>query len=182
MRFTRYALGAYEVVAELGAGGMGEVYRARDTTLGREVAIKLVNPSFCGDPDSLSRLRREARALASLNHPHVATVHELAEFDGFCGLVMSWLRARHSPRCRASAVAVAEATASGCRLRPRSRPRTSGTSSTAISSPPTSWSPPTEPSRCSTSAWRNPRRAESDPTRAFTLYWNRRRARDRAAT
>ena len=89
MRFTPGTpLGAYEVVAELGAGGMGEVYRARDTTLGREVAIKLVNPSFCGDPDSLSRLRREARALASLNHPHVATVHELAEFDGFCGLVM----------------------------------------------------------------------------------------------
>jgi serine/threonine protein kinase len=67
---------------------MGEVYRARDTTLRREVAIKLVNPSVCGDPDSLSRLRREARALAVLNHPHVASVHELAEFDGFCGLVM----------------------------------------------------------------------------------------------
>jgi Tol biopolymer transport system component len=81
-------LGVYEVVGELGAGGMGEVYRARDTTLHREVAIKLVNPAFCGDPDSLARLRREARALASLNHPHVATVHELAEFEGFCGVVM----------------------------------------------------------------------------------------------
>jgi serine/threonine protein kinase len=89
MRFTPGTqLGTYEVVAELGAGGMGEVYRARDTSLLREVAIKFVNPSFCNDPDSLSRLRREARALASLNHPHVATVHELAEFDGFCGVVM----------------------------------------------------------------------------------------------
>ena len=81
-------LGAYEVLGDLGAGGMGEVYRARDTTLHREVAIKLVNPAYCGDPESMSRLRREARALAQLNHPHVATIHELAEFEGFCGLVM----------------------------------------------------------------------------------------------
>lgn len=81
-------LGIYELIDELGAGGMGEVYRARDTTLRREVAIKFVNPSVCADPDGLARLRREARALASLNHPHVATLHELAEFEGFCGLVM----------------------------------------------------------------------------------------------
>jgi Tol biopolymer transport system component len=89
MRFSPGTqLGAYEVLGELGAGGMGEVYRARDSTLGRDVAIKVVNPAFCSDADSLARLRREARALASLNHPHVATVHELAEFEGFCGLVM----------------------------------------------------------------------------------------------
>jgi len=81
-------LGTYELVGELGSGGMGEVYRAWDTSLRREVAIKLVNPRVCDDPDSMARLRREARALASLNHPHVAMVHELAEFDGFCGLVM----------------------------------------------------------------------------------------------
>ncbi|MGH9204356.1 MAG: protein kinase domain-containing protein, partial [Vicinamibacterales bacterium] len=81
-------LGTYEVVGELGAGGMGDVYRARDTTLRRDVAIKVVNPAFCGDDDSLARLRREARALAALNHPHVAVVHELAEFQGFCGIVM----------------------------------------------------------------------------------------------
>jgi serine/threonine-protein kinase len=81
-------LGTYEVIGELGAGGMGEVYRARDTTLRRDVAIKLVNPALCGSDDSRARLRREARALAALNHPHVATVHELAEFEGFCGLVM----------------------------------------------------------------------------------------------
>ena len=81
-------LGTYELVSELGAGGMGEVYRARDTTLLREVAIKFVNPSLCADPDGLARLRNEARALAALNHPHVATLHELAEFEGFCGLVM----------------------------------------------------------------------------------------------
>jgi serine/threonine protein kinase/Tol biopolymer transport system component len=81
-------LGGYELIAEIGAGGMGEVYRARDTTLHREVAIKLVHPSFCDHPDSLLRLRREARALAALNHRHVATLHELAEFEVGCGLVM----------------------------------------------------------------------------------------------
>jgi len=67
---------------------MGEVYRAHDTILHRDVALKLVHPDFCHHPDSLLRLRREARALASLNHPNVATLHELAEFGGSCGLVM----------------------------------------------------------------------------------------------
>jgi serine/threonine protein kinase/Tol biopolymer transport system component len=81
-------LGNYELLAEIGAGGMGEVYRARDSKLHREVAIKLVHPSFCQHPDSLLRLRREARTLATLNHPHVATLHELAEFESGCGLVM----------------------------------------------------------------------------------------------
>jgi hypothetical protein len=81
-------LSGYEVVSALGEGGMGEVYRALDTTLHRYVAIKLVHQAFCHHPDSLLRLRREARALASLNHPHIATLYELAEFDGGCGLVM----------------------------------------------------------------------------------------------
>jgi serine/threonine-protein kinase len=81
-------LGSYEVVSGIGAGGMGEVYRAHDTVLNRDVALKLVHPDFCHHPDSLTRLRREARALAALNHPNVATLHELAEFGGSCGLVM----------------------------------------------------------------------------------------------
>ena len=81
-------LGSYEVVGGIGAGGMGEVYRAHDTVLNRDVALKLVHPDFCHHPDSLTRLRREARALAALNHPNVATLHELAEFGGSCGLVM----------------------------------------------------------------------------------------------
>ena len=75
-------LGSYEVVSGIGAGGMGEVYRAHDTVLNRDVALKLVHPDFCHHPDSLTRLRREARALAALNHPNVATLHELAEFGG----------------------------------------------------------------------------------------------------
>jgi serine/threonine-protein kinase len=81
-------LGSYEVISGIGAGGMGEVYRARDTVLHREVALKLVHPDFCHHPDSLLRLRREARALAALNHPNVAILHGLAEFGGSCGLVM----------------------------------------------------------------------------------------------
>ncbi len=67
---------------------MGEVYRAHDSVLDRDVALKLVHPDFCQHPESRSRLRREARVLASVNHPNVATLHELAEFGDTCGLVM----------------------------------------------------------------------------------------------
>ena len=81
-------LGNYEVISGIGAGGMGEVYRAHDSVLERDVALKLVHPDFCHHPDSLSRLRREARLLAALNHPNVATLHGLAEFGDSCGLVM----------------------------------------------------------------------------------------------
>ena len=66
-------LGAYEVVGLLGAGGMGEVYRARDTQLRRDVALKILPPLFAADPDRRTRFMREAHLLASLNHPHMAT-------------------------------------------------------------------------------------------------------------
>jgi serine/threonine protein kinase len=66
-------LGAYEILSVLGAGGMGEVYRARDTRLGREVAIKVVLDAFAADADRVARLEREAKVLASLNHPHIRT-------------------------------------------------------------------------------------------------------------
>jgi Tol biopolymer transport system component len=81
-------LGPYEVVAPLGAGGMGEVYRARDTKLGREVAIKVLPAAFASDPDRRSRLEREARLLGSLNHPHIATVHGVEDTAGVYALVM----------------------------------------------------------------------------------------------
>src|SRR6185369_8202727 len=68
-------LGAYEILTPIGAGGMGEVYRARDTRLGREVAIKVVSDSLVTDPDALARFEREARAVAALNHPHIITIH-----------------------------------------------------------------------------------------------------------
>jgi TolB-like protein len=75
-------LGAYEIVELLGAGGMGDVYRARDAKLGRDVAIKILLPLFTTDADRLARFDREARTLASLNHPHILTVHDLGELDG----------------------------------------------------------------------------------------------------
>jgi serine/threonine protein kinase len=81
-------LGSYEVLSALGAGGMGEVYRARDTKLGRDVAIKVLPSFFANDPDRLAQLAREARLLAALNHPHIATIHELEEADGVRALVM----------------------------------------------------------------------------------------------
>ena len=75
-------LGPYEVVSWLGAGGMGEVYRARDTTLGREVALKTLPEELARQPDRLARLKQEAHILASLNHPGIAIVHGLEESDG----------------------------------------------------------------------------------------------------
>jgi serine/threonine protein kinase len=75
-------LGPYEIVAVLGAGGMGEVYRARDPRLGRDVAIKVRPASFSADPDRLRRFEQEARAAARLNHPNILTVHEIAAHDG----------------------------------------------------------------------------------------------------
>jgi serine/threonine protein kinase len=68
-------LGAFEILAPLGRGGMGEVYRARDTRLGRQVAIKVLPEEVAGDPERLQRFEREARVLAALRHPHVATLH-----------------------------------------------------------------------------------------------------------
>ena len=65
-------LGSYEILAALGAGGMGEVYRAKDTRLGRDVALKILSASFTNDPERVARFRREAQVLASLNHPHIA--------------------------------------------------------------------------------------------------------------
>src|SRR6202521_2536801 len=70
-------LGSYEVVAQIGAGGMGEVYRARDTKLGRDVAIKVLPANFVNDPERLSRFQREARMLAALNHANIATIYGL---------------------------------------------------------------------------------------------------------
>src|SRR5262245_38749684 len=68
-------IGPYEISSALGAGGMGEVYRARDTKLGRDVALKILPEMFADDPDRLARFEREAKALAALNHPHIAQIH-----------------------------------------------------------------------------------------------------------
>src|ERR1700693_2572039 len=81
-------LGPYEILSPLGAGGMGEVYRAHDTKLGRDVAIKVLPETFAHDPERLSRFQREAKILASLNHPNIATIHGLEQSTGTSYLVM----------------------------------------------------------------------------------------------
>ena len=81
-------LGPYEVTAQIGVGGMGEVYRATDTNLKRAVAVKVLPAQLTGDAERLSRLQREAEVLASLNHTNIAQIHGLEKSDGITALVM----------------------------------------------------------------------------------------------
>jgi eukaryotic-like serine/threonine-protein kinase len=84
-------LGPYEIVAPVGAGGMGEVYRGRDTRLGRDIAIKILPPSFSSDPERLRRFEQEARAVAALNHPNILAVFDIGTHDGAPFLVTELL-------------------------------------------------------------------------------------------
>src|ERR1700737_993503 len=81
-------LGSYEVFSQIGVGGMGEVYQAHDTKLGRDVAIKVLPEAFAHDPERLSRFQREAKMLAALNHPNIATIYGLEQSGGTSYLVM----------------------------------------------------------------------------------------------
>ena len=81
-------IGPYEIRTLLGKGGMGEVYRAHDTRLGRDVAIKILPASLADDPDRLARFEREARVLASLNHPNIGAIYGLEESGGVTALVL----------------------------------------------------------------------------------------------
>src|SRR6201998_4987048 len=85
---TGTRLGSYEVVAEIGAGGMGEVYQAHDTKLGRDVASKSLPEAFAHDAERLARFQREAKMLAALNHPNIATIFGLEQSNGTQYLVM----------------------------------------------------------------------------------------------
>src|SRR5262249_49284685 len=84
-------LGPYEIVAALGAGGMGEVYRARDPRLGRDVAIKVLPASLAEDADRRERFEREARAASALNHPHICALYDIGRHEGIDYLVMELL-------------------------------------------------------------------------------------------
>ena len=81
-------IGSYQVISFLDAGGMGEVYRARDTKLGRDVALKVLPEVLAGNAERMARFRREAQVLASLNHPNIATIYGLEESNGHWALVM----------------------------------------------------------------------------------------------
>ena len=81
-------LAHYRISAAIGAGGMGEVYRATDTKLGRDVALKVLPAEMATDPERLERFQREARAVAALNHPHIVTIHSVEEADGIHFLTM----------------------------------------------------------------------------------------------
>ena len=87
-------LAHYEITAHIGSGGMGEVYRATDTKLGRPVAIKILPEKFARDPERVARLDREAKVLASLNHSNIATLHGLEESAGRHFLVMELIEGK----------------------------------------------------------------------------------------
>ena len=107
---TRF--GSYEVQALLGAGGMGEVYRARDATLERDVAIKVLPDAFANDTERVARFEREARTLASLNHPHIAQIYGIASEGGARGLVMELVEGETlADRIARGAIPVGEALA-----------------------------------------------------------------------
>src|SRR5918999_4991788 len=113
-------LGPYEIVAPLGAGGMGEVYRARDTRLDRTVAIKVLTGALAADSESRRRFEHEARAIAALNDPHICTIHDVGRHGDLDYLVLEYLegetladRLRRTP-----ALTVDEALAIAIQIRP----------------------------------------------------------------
>ena len=108
-------IGVHEIVALLGAGGMGEVYRARDTKLGRDVALKILPPSFTANADRVARFAREARLLASLNHPHIGAIYGFEDTGNVPALVLELVegetlddRVRRGPLPLSEALAVAQ--------------------------------------------------------------------------
>src|SRR5688572_3089870 len=106
------SIGPYEVLAELGKGGMGEVYRARDARLGRDVALKILPALVADDPDRLARFRREAQMLAALNHPNIAAIYGFEESGATRALVLELVEGPTlADRLSAGALPVPEALA-----------------------------------------------------------------------
>ncbi|MBP1633544.1 MAG: serine/threonine protein kinase [Acidobacteria bacterium] len=110
-------LGPYEIQSAIGAGGMGEVYKARDTRLGRAVAVKVLPPGVAGDPERRARFEREAQTIAGLNHPHICTLHDVGEHDGSLFLVMEHLEGQTlAERLRTGPLPVDQALAVGAEI------------------------------------------------------------------
>ena len=120
--------GGYAIRSLLGVGGMGEVYRAHDATLGREVAIKVLPPAFTADPERRARFEREARMLATLNHPHIGAIYGVEEADGVRGLVLELVEGETLAEriARAAAGAPVAADRRGARDRAADRRRARG--------------------------------------------------------
>src|SRR5437660_7329517 len=106
----RQTLGNFQVLSVVGRGGMGEVYRARDTKLKREVAIKILPEEFSRDPDRIARFQREAEVLASLNHPNIAAIYDLEEAEGSRFLVLEFVEGETlAERIKRGAIPIEEA-------------------------------------------------------------------------
>jgi serine/threonine protein kinase len=125
-------LGPYEIVAPLGAGGMGEVYRARDTKLGRDLALKVLREAFACDAERMARFQREAKVLASLNHPNIASIYGLEDSGPTHALVMELVEGPTlGDRIKSGAIPIDEALGIASQRATRSNTRTSAASYTA---------------------------------------------------
>jgi serine/threonine protein kinase len=140
--FAGQRLGPYEIVAIIGAGGMGDVYRARDPRLGRDIAIKVLPTAFSADADRLHRFEQEAHAAAALNHPNILAVYDIGT-QADAPFIVSELLEGQTLRDRPF------------RLRTGSRRRTIRALFIAISNPRTCSSPRTTASKSLTSGWRS---------------------------
>ena len=126
-------LGVYEITAQIGAGGMGEVYRATDSNLKRSVAIKVLPASVAGDADRLARFQREAEVLAALNHPNIAAIYGLEKTVDFTALVMELVEGEDlSQRIARGALPLDEALPIAKQIAERSKRRTNKGLSIAI--------------------------------------------------
>jgi serine/threonine protein kinase len=169
--FSGHAHCPYELSAQIGAGGMGEVYRATDTNLKRSVAIKVLPEAVAKDATRLTRFQREAEILAALNHPHIAQIYGLEKSAGMTALVMELVEGPTlAQRIARGALAIDEVLAMAKQIAGALKRHTNKASSTATSNPPTSKSVKTARQRYWTLDW---------PSRWNRRVWSRRPRRNR---